>query len=213
MPAQLYLVRHGETAWSLSGQHTGRTDLPLTDAGRKRAGRLRERLRGIAFSRVLTSPLQRARQTCELAGLGAGAKVEPDLHEWDYGAYEGRTTAEIHAEQPDWNVFQHGGPGGETVEQIQQRADRLLAGLRAGDGPVALFSHGHVLRALAARWIGLPVGQGRHFALDTGSLSLLGYEHSDRGNPAILLWNSQSILWGGIAAPSPLGAGLKNSPV
>lgn len=190
MATQIHLLRHGETAWSLSGQHTGRTDLPLTENGERRASQLRERLRGITFTHVVTSPLQRARRTGELAGFGAVARLEPDLMEWDYGAYEGLTTAEIRVQQPDWNVFQDGCPQGESVEQISQRADRALAVIRALDGAVAVFSHGHFLRALAARWIDLAVGEGRHLALDTGSVSTLGYEHSDKAAPVIILWNA-----------------------
>lgn len=189
MATQLYLLRHGETEWALSGRHTGRTDPPLTENGERRASVLRDRLQGIVFTHVLTSPLQRARRTCELAGFGTVARVVPDLAEWDYGDYEGRTTAEIHALRPGWNVFADGCPQGESVERISQRADRVLATLRSLDGTVAVFSHGHFLRALAVRWIGLPVGDGRHFALDTGSLSILGYEHGDVQLPVFVRWN------------------------
>lgn len=146
------------------------------------------------FTHVLTSPLQRARRTCELAGFGAVARVEPDLQEWDYGDYEGRTSVDIRAQQPGWNLFEDGSLGGESVEQISHRADRVLAGLRPMAGTVALFSHGHFLRALAVRWIGQPVQEGRHFALDTASLSILGYEHGNDEIPAISLWNSGSIV-------------------
>jgi probable phosphoglycerate mutase len=190
MATRIFLLRHGETPWSLSGQHTGRTDLPLTANGERRASELRGVLQGIQFSHVLTSPLQRARQTCELAGFGAGARVEPDLHEWDYGDYEGRTTAEIHVQSPGWNIFQDGCPRGESVEQIARRADRVLAGLLPLEGTVALFSHGHFLRVLAVRWIGLPAGQGLHFPLDTGSVSILGHERPGGNVPAISLWNA-----------------------
>jgi len=190
MATQLYLLRHGETAWSLTGQHTGRTDLPLTANGERRATQLRERLRTVTFSHVLTSPLQRARRTCELAGLGAAMQVDPDLREWDYGDYESRTTAEIRAQQPEWNLFQDGCPGGESVAQISQRADRMLANVGPRSGTVAVFSHGHFLRALAVRWLGLPVSAGRHFVLDTASLSILGYEHRNTDIPVISLWNS-----------------------
>lgn len=192
MATSIYLLRHGETAWSLTGRHTGRTDLPLTANGERRASHLRERLKGIAFTHVLTSPLQRARRTCELAGFGAVARLEPDLQEWDYGAYEGRTTAEIRAQHPGWILFQEGCPQGESVGQISQRADRVLATLRPLDGTVALFSHGHFLRALAVRWIGRPVGDGRHFALDTGSVSILGHEHPNEDVPVIARWNTAS---------------------
>ena len=190
MATQIFLIRHGETSWSLTGRHTGRTDLPLTENGERRASRLRRLLQGIKFTHVLTSPLQRARRTGELAGFGAVARVEPDLSEWDYGDYEGRTTADIRAQHPGWNVFQDGCPQGESVEQISQRADRVLAGLRLMDGAVALFSHGQFLRALAGRWIGLPIREGGHFALDTASVSILGYEHPDGETPAISLWNA-----------------------
>lgn len=189
MATQTILIRHGETAWSLTGQHTGRTDLPLTEHGERRVSHLRGLLREIKFAHVLTSPLQRARQTCELAGFGAAARIEPDLPEWDYGDYEGRTSADIHAQRPGWNVFLDGCPHGESVEQISQRADRVVGALRALDGTVAVFSHGHFLCALAMRWIGLPVRDGRHFALDTASLSILGYEHSGGEPPAITRWN------------------------
>jgi broad specificity phosphatase PhoE len=192
MVAQIFLIRHGETPWSLSGRHTSRTDVALTAEGERGAFQLRGLLSGIAFTRVLTSPLQRARRTCELAGLGSAAQAEPDLREWDYGDYEGRTSAEIQAQRPGWNIFQDGCPGGESVEQISQRADRLLAGLRPLDGNVALFSHGHFLRSFAMRWIGLPVGAGDHFALNTASVSTLGYEHPQSGIPAILRWNEFS---------------------
>jgi broad specificity phosphatase PhoE len=186
----IYLLRHGETAWSLSGRHTSRTDLPLTENGERQAVQLRERLHDISFTHVLTSPRQRAQRTCALTGLGAVARVEPDLQEWDYGAYEGLTTAEIRTQQPGWLVFQHGCPQGESVEQIAQRADRVLSHLRSLDGIVALFSHGHFLRAMAVRWIGRPVLEGRHFALDTGSVSILDYEHADQGLPVISRWNA-----------------------
>jgi probable phosphoglycerate mutase len=184
----IYLARHGETAWSLSGQHTGRTDLPLTERGQRNACRLGERLKGLAFVEVLTSPLQRAARTCELAGFGAVAKVDRDLIEWDYGQYEGRCTAEIHAERPDWKLFRDGSPGGETPEQIGARADLVVNRVRRIQGNVLLFSSGHFLRVLAARWLGLEPGSGRYFLLDTASLSALGYEHSP-SEPAIRLWN------------------------
>ncbi len=190
MVARIFLIRHGETQWSLTGQHTGYTDLPLTENGELCASRLRGLLEGTKFTQVFTSPLQRARRTCELAGFGAVARVEPNLHEWDYGDYEGRTTADIHTQRPGWNVFQDGCPQGESVEQIFLRADRVLAGLRPMDGTVALFSHGQFLRALAVRWIRLPVQEGQHFALDTASLSILGYEHHDAEIPAISVWNT-----------------------
>jgi len=184
----VYLARHGETAWSLSGQHTGRTDLPLTERGQRNAGRLGERLKGLAFVDVVTSPLQRATRTSELAGFGAVAKVDRDLVEWDYGQYEGRRTAEIHAERPDWQLFRDGCPGGETPEQIGVRADRVVNRVRRIQGNVLLFSSGHFLRVFAARWLGLEPGSGRYFLLETASLSVLGYEHSP-SEPAIRLWN------------------------
>ena len=190
MAVKVYLFRHGETAWSLTGQHTGRTDLPLTAEGERRATHLRARLQGVAFNHVLTSPLVRAHRTCELAGLGAVARLDPDLQEWDYGAYEGLTTAEIRARQPGWNVFANGCPGGESVAQVTQRADRVRALLEKLDGTVAVFSHGHFLRALAMQWIGLPLTAGRHFALDTAAMSILGQEPAGSDNRVIALWNS-----------------------
>ncbi len=183
-----YLARHGETAWTISGQHTGVTDLPLTALGEVEARRLGERLEGLTFAAVLTSPLQRAVRTCELAGFGAMAKVEPDLIEWNYGAYEGRTSADIHRERPDWQLFRDGCPGGESPDQIGARADRVVRRARAIDGNTLLFSSGHFLRVFAARWLGLDPGAGRYFLLGTASLSVVGYEH-DRSEPAIRLWD------------------------
>ena len=184
----VYLARHGETAWSLSGQHTGVTDLPLTERGEQNARRLRERLSGRQFTRIVTSPLRRAVRTCELAGFGSAAEVDHDLTEWDYGQYEGRTSAEIHAERPDWQLFRDGCPGGETPEQIGARADRILHKMRAIVGDVLVFSSGHFLRVLAARWLGLEPSAGRYFLLKTASLSILGYEHH-RSQPVIHLWD------------------------
>jgi broad specificity phosphatase PhoE len=184
----IYLARHGETAWSLSGQHTGRTDQPLTERGQRNACRLGERLKGLDFVEVLTSPLQRAARTCELAGFGAVAKVDRDLLEWDYGQYEGRRTAEIHLERPEWQLFRDGSPGGEMPEQIGARADLVVNRVRRIQGNVLLFSSGHFLRVLTARWLGLKPGSGRYFLLDTASLSALGYEHSP-SEPVIRLWN------------------------
>ena len=192
MAQQIYLIRHGETAWSLTGQHTGRTDVPLTENGERQARHLCERLKGITFTQVLTSPLQRASRTCELAGFGTAAKSEPDLMEWDYGDYEGKTTVAIREQQPGWNVFQQGCPQGEAVEQIAQRADRMVATLQELDGTVGVFSHGHFLRALAVRWIGLPLLEGQHFALDTASISILGYDAHSVSNPVISVWNSRA---------------------
>ena len=192
MATQVYLVRHGETQWSLSGQHTGRTDLPLTERGEQRARNLGAVLQKLNFTHVLTSPLQRARRTCELAGLGVVAKVEPNLREWDYGDYEGRTTADIHGQRPGWEVYRDGCPGGESADQVSRRADEIVSYLRTLDGIIPIFSHGQFLRALAVRWIGLPIGEGRHLSLDTASLSILGYEHNNADTPAILLWNAVS---------------------
>ncbi|MFQ6539690.1 MULTISPECIES: histidine phosphatase family protein [Aphanothece] len=190
-PAEVVLIRHGETAWSLSGQHTGRTDLPLTERGREVARGLAPVLAGREFHQVLCSPLQRARETCELAGLGAGAQIEPDLLEWDYGLYEGRTPAEVRTETPDWLVFRDGCPGGESPQAVSARVDRVIERVRAVDGPVALFAHGHVLRVLGARWIGLPTAGGAHFLLDTSTLTVLSWY---RGVPAIRCWNAPLTL-------------------
>jgi len=186
--SSVYLARHGETAWSLSGQHTGRTDLPLTERGERNARALGDRLRGLTFAKVFTSPLQRAARTCELAGFGAVAEIALDLVEWDYGQYEGRRTAEIHAERPDWQLFRDGCPGGESPGQIGARADRVVSRVRAVKGDILLFSSGHFLRVLAAHWLGLEAAGGRYLLLSTASLSALGYEHS-LAEPAIRLWN------------------------
>ena len=186
----VYLARHGETAWTISGQHTGATDLPLTARGEAEATQLAEPLAGLMFAAVFTSPLQRAVQTCELAGFGPVAEVEPDLVEWNYGTYEGRTSAEIRAERPDWQVFRDGCPGGESPEQVGSRADRVIRRVRAIGRGVLLFSSGHFLRVFAARWLGLEPGAGRYFLLGTASLSALGYEH-DRSEPVIRLWNER----------------------
>ena len=185
---EIYLARHGETAWTITGQHTGRTDLPLTERGERNARSLGERLRGIVFTHVFCSPLQRARRTCELAGFGAAVKLDPDLVEWDYGAYEGKTSAEIRRENPDWQIFRDGGPGGESVADITVRADRVVARLRPLEGNVLVFSSSHFLRVLTARWLGLPASTGRYLYLGTASLSILGYEHN-RDEPVIRLWN------------------------
>ncbi|QEY31069.1 histidine phosphatase family protein [Synechococcus sp. RSCCF101] len=186
---ELLLVRHGETAWSLSGQHTGRTDIPLTANGRAVAAALAPVLAPLHLAAVLCSPLSRARTTCDLAGLGHEARIDGDLSEWDYGDYEGLTTDAIHSRAPGWLLFRDGCPGGESPEAIGARVDRLLGRLRGGTatGPVALFAHGHVLRVLAARWLGLPVRQGAGFLLDTATLSVLSHY---RGDPAIRCWNA-----------------------
>lgn len=187
------LARHGETEWSLSGQHTGLTDLPLTAAGKDQARRLGKRLESLRFGRVLTSPLQRAACTCALAGFGAVAETDPDLVEWNYGDYEGVRTAEILRTRPGWQLFRDGCPGGESPADIGARADRVIARLRAAAGDTLLFSSGHISRVLAARWLGLPPGAGTCFILNTASLSLLGYEH-DLTEPAIRLWNDTRHL-------------------
>ena len=182
------LARHGETAWSLSGQHTGLTDLPLTERGERNALQLGNRVRGRAYLKVFTSPLQRAARTCDLAGFGAVAEVDRDLVEWDYGQYEGIRTAEILAVRPDWQLFRDGCPGGESPSEIGARADRVVSRVRAVQGNVLLFSSGHFLRVLAARWLGLELTAGRLFLLSTASLGELGYEH-DVSEPVIRLWN------------------------
>jgi broad specificity phosphatase PhoE len=187
LPA-IYLARHGETAWTVSHQHTGRADIPLTPRGELNARRLGQRLAGIDFDRVLTSPLQRASRTCELAGFLAHAGIEPDLMEWDYGQYDGKKTAEIQQDNPDWSLFRDGCPGGESVEQVGARADRLISRLKAVTGPQLLFGHSHFFRVLAARWLQLPPGDGRLLYLTVASVSILSYEHSLE-DPAIHLWN------------------------
>ena len=184
---KVYVIRHGETEWSLTGQHTGVTDIPLTDNGRAVARRLRPVLAEQTFQLVLTSPLRRARDTCELAGLGARAAVEPDLHEWNYGEYEGLTSKQIHHKEPGWMLFRDGCPGGETPAQIGARVDRVVARVRGTAGDVVLFAHGHVFRVLVARWIGLPPAAGEHFLLDTATLNVLGY-YGD--SPAVKIWNA-----------------------
>ncbi len=186
-PGEMVLVRHGETEWTLSGQHTGRTDIPLTERGRKQARLLEPLLSTADFALVLSSPLQRARETCELAGLGPRMEIEPDLMEWDYGEYEGRTSKDIKRSAPNWMVFTDGCPGGETPEQVGARADRVINRIRSATGRVALFAHGHLLRVLAARWIGLPPSAGQHFLLDTSTVSVLGYYQDV---PAMKRWNA-----------------------
>ena len=183
---EIWLIRHGETAWSLSGQHTGRTDVPLTPEGVRQAEALGDRLAGKQFALVLTSPRARARETCRLAGLAGAAQVDDDLAEWDYGDLEGRTSAEIRGEIPGWTIWSGPVPGGETAAQVGARADRVLARAREVAGNVALFAHGHLLRVAAARWLGLPPAEGRLFALDTASVSVLGLEQN---LPVIRSWN------------------------
>jgi broad specificity phosphatase PhoE len=185
---QIYLARHGETAWSITGQHTGLTDLPLTDRGERNAKRLGERLAGLVFAKVFTSPLQRAARTCELVGFGAVAEVDRDLVEWNYGNYEGLRTAEIHAVRPGWQLFRDGCPNGESPEQVAARADRVVNRVRAVRGDSLIFSSGHFLRVFAARWLGLEPLAGKFFMLSTASLSALSYEN-DLSNPAIWFWN------------------------
>src|SRR4051812_20124254 len=184
---QVQLVRHGETEWSLDGRHTGVTDIPLTEHGRQAALKLRPVLGATPFALVLTSPLLRARETCELAGLAGRAVIEPALHEWDYGKYEGLTPAQILAGRPGWLIFRDGCPDGESPAQIGARVDRVIARVRAARGDVALFAHGHVFRVFVARWLGLDAGAGQHFLLDTATLNVLGYYHE---SPAVKMWNA-----------------------
>ena len=184
----IYLARHGETAWSLTGQHTGLTDLPLTERGEQNARALGERLVGLDFGAVFTSPLQRVARTCELAGFGAVAEVDRDLLEWNYGQYEGRRTTEIHAERRDWQLFRDGCPGGESPDEVGARADCVVTRVRAIRADVLLFSSGHFLRVLAARWLGLGSEAGRYLLLSTASLSAVSYEHN-LCLPVIRLWN------------------------
>ncbi|HZU25646.1 MAG TPA: histidine phosphatase family protein [Bryobacteraceae bacterium] len=184
---RLWLMRHGETEWSLSGAHTGRTDIPLTERGRENARKMGEALQCHPFALVLTSPLSRARDTCALAGYGKVAQIEPDLHEWEYGEYEGRSTADIRGERPGWELWNDGVPNGETVEQVGVRARRVIErAVAARGGEVALFAHGHILRILTSCWLGLPPDCGRLFALDTASISILGHERDTR---VISKWN------------------------
>ena len=185
----VYLARHGETAWTISGQHTGLTDLPLTERGERTARRLGERLKGLTFAAVLTSPLQRAARTCELAGFKSVAEVDKDLVEWDYGEYEGRRTVDIRKERPDWELFRDGCPGGESPQQVSVRADRIVHRIRAVTGDVLIFTSGHFMRVLATRWLGLePTVNCKFFMLSTASLSAVGYEHT-LSRPVIRLWN------------------------
>ncbi len=183
---EVVLVRHGETAWTLDGRHTGRTEVPLTERGREQAAALKPELRGRHFALVLTSPLGRATETCRLAGFGEQAQVRPDLAEWDYGSYDGLTTAQIKATRPDWSLWRDGGPHGETAGDVGRRVDRVIAEVRATAGDAILFAHGHLLRVLAARWLGQPPETGRFYALETAAHSVLSYEHED---PVIQRWN------------------------
>jgi probable phosphoglycerate mutase len=188
MPTQqVALIRHGETEWSVTGQHTGATDIPLTANGQRVAALLKPILANVMFARVWTSPMQRARETCESAGLGEVAAIDRDLMEWNYGEYEGQTSAQIQAHAPGWLIFRDGCPGGESPEQMRARVDRVIARVRAVNGDVALFAHGHFFRVFVARWLGLPVEAGRHFLLDTATLSILGYYQD---NPAVKRWNA-----------------------
>ena len=187
------IVRHGETAWTVTGQHTGRTDIPLTTRGEEQARALGARLREMRFGDVFTSPLQRARRTCELAGFGASAIVDADLVEWDYGEHEGRRTAEIRAQRPMWELFEDGCPNGESAADVGARADRVIDRLRLRAGNVLLFGHRDMLRVMTARWLQFPALEGRRFYLDVGSLSLLGYDHTT-SEPVIRLWNESALF-------------------
>ena len=191
MRLEIYLIRHGETAWSITGQHTGLADIPLTAQGEEAAKHLSACLKQITFSYVFTSPRVRARRTGELAGCGATAQVEPNLGEWNYGNYEGKTSEEIHRLQPDWNLFRDGCPGGESPEQMVTRVDSFIHKLRGLNGRIAIFSHGHFLRVLAVRWIGLPVIEAQRFLLGTASVSILGYEQDKPAKPVIAQWNAK----------------------
>jgi broad specificity phosphatase PhoE len=188
MAAELWLIRHGETAWSLSGAHTGRTDLPLTPGGEAEATALGAKLAGRKFALVLTSPMQRARRTCELAGFGAQAQIDPNLNEWDYGAYEGLSSADIHRKRPDWSLFRDGVPGGETIDQVAVRGQAVIDRALQANGDTALFAHGHILRILTTRWLLLAPADARLFALSTASISILGHEHETR---VISRWNEE----------------------
>lgn len=190
---KIYLARHGETIWSLSGQHTGMTDIPLTEQGEKNAKQLGKRLQELTFAKVFSSPLQRALKTCELAGFGSMVMPDPLLEEWNYGDYEGRTTTEIHQTQPDWFIFRDGCPGGELPKQVAQRCDQMIEKMKAINGDILIFAHAHILRMLTTRWLGLPAEEGRLYFLSTASLSILGYEHS-LSEPVIRLWNDTSHL-------------------
>ncbi|MGA8272182.1 MAG: histidine phosphatase family protein [Candidatus Sulfotelmatobacter sp.] len=207
----VYLARHGETAWTVTGQHTGLTDLPLTERGEHNARRLGERLIGLTFAKVLTSPLSRAKRTCELAGFGNVAEVDPDLDEWDYGKYEGRLTVDIMAERPGWQLFRDGCPGGESPDQVVARADRVVSRVRAVAGDVLLFSSGHFLRVLATRWIQIAPISAQSLMLSTTSLSALSYENS-LSQPAIQLWNDARHVLTSSEQESPALAGASRLP-
>jgi broad specificity phosphatase PhoE len=185
---EVWVFRHGETEWSATGRHTGSSDIDLTETGREAARRLRELIAGLTFATVLTSPMKRARDTCSLAGLGDRAIVDNDLREWDYGDYEGRTTPDIRSSRPDWTLWRDGCPGGESASQVGARVDRVTSRMRSEDGPIAVFGHGHCLRVLAARWTELPPQAGNVFALDTATVSRLGWE---REQPVVRLWNAR----------------------
>ncbi|MEO8376791.1 MAG: histidine phosphatase family protein [Candidatus Sumerlaeota bacterium] len=192
---RIYLVRHGETDWSLSGQHTGLTDIPLTSRGEAQASSLATSLAtslgGIEFSAVYTSPLQRARQTCELAGFGTHAKVDARLVEWDYGDYEGKLSSDIQLLHPGWKVFQHGAPGGESPVQVSARADAVIAELKHMEGNVLVFSHGHFLRSFVARWLNFPIVEGLKFRLGVAAISIVSFDHENIEEPVVDLWNSK----------------------
>ena len=205
IPLHVYLIRHGETEWALSSRHTGRTDIPLTANGEDEARELGKHLRDVQFTHVLTSPLNRARQTCALVGLDNIPEIEPDLAEWDYGDYEGKRSVDIRKGRPDWIVFLDGCPHGEMPAQVSERADRLISRLRTLDGKVALFSHGQFGGVLAARWIGLPLVEARHFPLGTASLSLLSFNPYHPEVPVIALWNAASYNMPNTVSFSPTG--------
>ena len=202
-PVRLTYFRHGETAWSLSGQHTGASEIPLTPHGEEQARALRPRVEATGFWRVLSSPRLRARETCRLAGASADPEIEPDAAEWNYGDYEGLRTVEIRAERPGWNIFRDGCPNGESPADIQARADRVIARIRTLEGEVALFSHGHFGLVFAARWIGLDVAQARHFKLDPASASLLRFDSAEPDAADIALWNASTAAIGAHAARAP----------
>ncbi|WP_419760693.1 histidine phosphatase family protein [Acidisoma sp.] len=187
---RIYLVRHGETAWSRSGQHTGRTDMQLSEPGEAEAKALAPWLRGIHFGRVLTSPLRRARRTCELAGLGRTVAADANLEEWNYGKFEGLTSAQIHLDRPDWLIYRDGAPGGETPSEVSDRADQVIAQMTTLHGNVAIFTHGHFGTVLGARWVGLPILEAQHFSLSTASMSVLAYSPAHPETRVIALWNA-----------------------